>query len=99
MRVWRAVSCRAHERVEAGGDLRMGIEIIPESTAENLVISRLARTYRRQQSSPCMRHATANAVEIQTQVDRILQQRLGGVVELELAAHRLFKETLAHQVP
>ena len=43
--------------------------------------------------------AAANAVEIQTQADRVFQQRSSGVVQSEPAACRLFEEALAHQVP
>ena len=35
LRVRNAVPSRSHQRVEARGDLRMGLQILPERTAED----------------------------------------------------------------
>ena len=46
-----------------------------------------------------MRHATAKGVEVEAEPDRILQQHSRGVIEREMAARRLFEESLAYQMP
>jgi len=42
MGIRRAVAGRTHERVEAGGDVRVGVQVLPEAAPESLVIRRLA---------------------------------------------------------
>src|SRR5262245_46377410 len=64
LRVRPAVSCRPDEIVEARRNLRMGVQVFPERQAEDFMIRGLACTDITEESSPCMSHATADAIEV-----------------------------------
>ena len=63
----------------------MGIEILPKSAAENLVIGRLAGADGGEERSPGVRHAAADGVEVEANAARFAQQAAGEVIECELA--------------
>ena len=77
--VGRAVAGRAHQRVEAGGDIRVRGEVLPERAAEQRGVRGLAGAHVVQQRPPRVGHPAAEAVEIQERVrGQLLRGPVGG---------------------
>src|SRR5262249_17479942 len=87
------------EVVKGGADLGMRGEIIPERAAKDFVVGRLAGPDGAQETAPGVRHASTEAVEIESEQGSGFEQRACGVVEREGAALRLCKDALRDEVP
>src|SRR5262245_21664662 len=64
LRVGRAMSWRPDEVVETRRDIGIGVQVFPKRQAEDFMVSRLPSTDIIEECSPCVSHATADAVEV-----------------------------------
>ena len=97
VRIRDAVS-RPHQSIEAGRDFRVHGEILPERTAEHLVIGGSSRAHGLQQAAPRMGHAPADPVEIEAGHVRRTQQHARGFVQREDTRRRFLEQTFGDEV-
>lgn len=98
LRVGNAVSCRSDEGVEARRDLRMGVQVLPERQAENLVVGGSACPDVGEEAAPCVGKTAADAFEVKAQTLRWVEEPPGGFVQRESAGLRFLKDAFAHQM-
>ena len=91
-----AVACRPNQRVEAGGNVGIDIQIFPKRPAKDLAVRELAGADEAQQGSPGVCEPPANAVEIERELPNRVEQLAGSFVQRELAERRLQKDALAN---
>src|SRR5207244_1114782 len=75
------------------------LEILPEGTAENRVIGWRPGPDGTEQAAPGIRHAAAEAVEVEAKTCGGVQQAAGGFVQRETAGRRFLEHALADEVP
>ena len=67
---------RSHQGIEARGDFRVGLQVLPEGAAEDGIIRRCAGSHGGKQAAPRVRHPTTDPVEIQTRTHGRIEQRV-----------------------
>ena len=92
------MSLRPDEGVEACRDRRVGVQVLPERQAEDLVVSGSACPDVVEQAAPCVSKSAADALEVKAQTLRWVEQTPGGFVQRESAGLRFLKEASAHQM-
>ena len=86
------------QRIEVGRDGRVRLQILPERPPEHRVMDGFASADRCQQTAPGIRHASANAVQIEAKPHARLEKLPGRVIEIENARLRFLEDSRAHQV-
>ena len=97
--IWSSVSLWSDKGVEFGGDLGMGIEILPEWLAKHLLVCRNAAPHVGKEGAPGIGHPAADSFKIQAQVQRGIEETSRGIVQCESARSRLLENASAYQVP
>src|SRR5262249_39608296 len=98
MRIGNAVTSRPHYCVKFRRERRVRVEVLPEGTAEALMVSRLAGPYRRKKRTPGVGHAAAEVVEIEAEDRAFIQQHTRLLIKGEFAAYRFLENAVLHQV-
>ena len=77
----------------------MVLQVVPEGTAEDRVIRRRTGPHSAEQAPPGVRHASAEAFEIEAEMRRRVQQSTGSLVQGEPAGRWFLEHSLADEVP
>ena len=83
--VGSAVPGRSHQGIEARGDLRVGLQVLPEGAAEDGMVQPAPGSHGGKQAAPRVRHPATDPVEVQTRAHRRIEERVRWLVKLEAA--------------
>jgi len=92
------VSSRPDEGIEARGDVRMGVQVLPEWQPEDLVVRGLPCPDVGGEGSPGVGETAADAVEVKAEALRRVAQPLGDFVQHEPAGRRFLKHAFPGEV-
>jgi hypothetical protein len=93
------VSGGPHQGIEVRGEWGMCGQVVPERPPEDLVVCGRAGADRAQQTPPRVRHPAPDALQIEPEPCRRIQQQPGGLVQRKASGVGLVEHAFADEMP